>query len=381
LSGRGDDRDDEPGGVDCWLRQESVWAAVEDMAAGRTVPSPLAVELHLGTACNLACPECISRPTIDTAVFEPARACELAQELVELGVRSVVLSGGGEPLLHPSAGDVMLALARGGVMVSLVTNGTLLHHHMDAVARAASRVWVSVDAATKETHTKFRPARDGVGAFEKVVDNVRVLAKKREGRVTFSFLLLSRRERAAVTSNAAEIASAARLARELGCGTFEVNVAFDRNLQLSATHREVAQVVAEQLDEVRALDGRGFKVYVNPMVDDVASGRAAEPMPSRTYPRCLAAEFRALVGPRGVFLCPRHQELAAARFGDPVTTSLKDIWGNDEHREALRCVDPRTSCDGPCMSMELNEKLVRAVALVHRGCDRPPLRPDDDLFI
>jgi hypothetical protein len=251
---------------------------------------------------------------------------------------------------------------------------------MDAVATAA-RVWVSVDAATAETHARFRPARDGGDVFEQIVDNVRVLARRRDGQVTFSFLLLSRKGRAGIMSNASEIASAARLARAIGCGTFEVNVAFDRDLRIAPTHRELGKVVAEQLREAKALGGRDFKVYVNPMVEAVASHRAEEPVPTRTYPRCLAAELRALIGPRGVYLCPRHQDLAIARFGDPVTTSLLDIWGSEAHREALRRVDPRTTCDGPCMSMELNDKLVRAVALVNGGCARPPLRPDEDLFM
>jgi len=381
LKGNDHRHGDGPTAPDGWLLQESVWKAVEDIAAGHPVPHPLAVELHLGTACNLACPECISRPTLDTEVFEPSRAIEIAGELVALQVRSVVLSGGGEPLLHPAAGDVMRTLADGGAMVSLVTNGTLLHHHMDAVATAASRVWVSVDAATAETHALFRPARNGVRMFEQIVDNLRVLSKRRDGRLTFSFLLLSRQEGGSCISNASEIVAAAKLARELGCGTFEVNIAFDRNLQVAPAHGQMAEVIAAQLREVEPLGRQGFKVYVNPMVEAVAAGRAAEPIPKRTYPRCLAAEFRALIGPRGVFLCPRHQELAAARFGDPVTTSLLEIWGSDAHLEALRRVDPRTACDGPCMSMELNEKLIVGVELVRGGCARPPLRPDDDLFI
>jgi MoaA/NifB/PqqE/SkfB family radical SAM enzyme len=374
-------RPDSP--LDPWVTQASVWKCVRLLAQGHPCPAPLAVELHLGTACNLACPECISRPILDTARFEPERALSLAQELVDLGVRSVVLSGGGEPLLHPSAGSVLRVLAEGGVTTSLVTNGTLLERHFDAVVQHPRRVWVSIDAATADTHALFRPCRGGGPhqTFPHLIEGVRRLAARRHGNVTFSFLLLSRETLHGVVSNAGEMAAAARLAREIGCSTFEVNVAFDRGLRMVPSLRAVSDVVLEEVEAVRATAQRGFHVHVSPMVELVAGGKMEERWASRAYDRCLAAEVRALVGPRGVYLCPRHQDLDDARYGDPVTTPLGEIWASVGHREALRRVRPVVVCDGPCMSMDLNGKLERAVAHVRNGCPDPVLRKDDDLFL
>jgi hypothetical protein len=369
--------------LDTWARQPSVWRAAKHLAAGNVPPAPLAVELHLGTSCNLACPECVSRPTLDSLHFERTRAVELASELVALGVRTVVLSGGGEPLLQPAVDDVLKTLHRGNVTVSLVTNGTLLHEHTDAVVECAARIWVSVDAATPETHQRFRPSRSGRETFSQVVRNLEALAPKTRRRLTYSFLLLTRRSGStgAVESNVGDLAAAAVLARELGCSTFEVNLAFDDRLRVDPAHASVSEELRVQLQRAAKLGGPDFRVFVGQLVTDVAEGRPPSELPSRTYDRCPGAMVRALVSPRGVFLCPRHQGLGAARFGDPASAALTTLWGSDAHRRALRLVDPRVDCDGACMSMELNEKLLAAIAHARANAGDPELTTDDDLFL
>ncbi|MBI5481529.1 MAG: radical SAM protein [Deltaproteobacteria bacterium] len=368
--------------VEPWLRQHSVWRSVEHLAAGRSLPAPVTVELQLGTECNLACPECISRPLPGPGRFVPARATEIARELVALGVRCVVLSGGGEPLLHPEAGAVLQTLAAGGVATALVTNGTLLHTQLDAIAECAARVRVSVDAATSRTHGRFRPSRAGDECFPTVVANLGALARRMRGQLTFSFLVISRRDATSgvVESNAGEIVAAARLAREAGCHAFDVNLAFDRRPWIDPAHSVVARTLADQVESLRELDGPEFRVCVGDLVEAVAAGRADPIPPAPGYARCPAAEIRAAVAPGGVFLCPRHMSLVAACYGDPVTTPLAEIWASGARGGALGAVDPRRHCAGACMSMGLNEELLRAIDEARRG-RQVALLPDTDLFM
>jgi hypothetical protein len=371
-----------PPGIDPWLRQRSVWRAVEQLAAAQPLPAPVTVELQLGTECNLACPECISHPLPGPGRFEPARATAIAGELVALGVRCVVLSGGGEPLLHPAAGAVLRRLAEGGVAVALVTNGTLLHDHLDAVAETAARVRVSVDAATPHTHGRFRPRRGGGESFGQVISNLGALAHVMRGQLTFSFLVISRRDATtgAVESNAGEIVEAARLARDVGCHAFDVNLAFDQRPWIDPAHLAVAGTLVAQLARLRELDRPEFRVCVGDLVAAVAAGGADPTPPTRSYARCLAAEIRAVVAPGGVFLCPRHMASPAARYGDPASTAIAEIWASSARAAARAALDARQHCAGACMSMGLNERLLAAVEEARRG-RRVELLPDTDLFL
>jgi hypothetical protein len=159
-----------------------------------------------------------------------------------------------------------------------------------------------------------------------------------------------------------------------------VNVAFDENLQVNPLHAQIATQLSQQLDELRKLDSEGFRAFVGPLLDDVAQGNLPH-FPARNYERCRAAELRALVSPAGVFLCPRHQSVGVARYGDPTTTSLLQIWGSDAHKIALDKVNAKVHCSGACMSLELNERLNAAIAWADCHAQRPVLRDDDDLYI
>ncbi len=369
--------------LDPWLLQSSVWRCVEHLAAGEPVPHPIAVELHLGTTCNLACPECVSRPTLDTATFEPDRALGVARELASTGVRCVVLSGGGEPLLHPSAAGVMESLHDAGVSLGLVTNGTLLHLHLQTVASCAARIRVSVDAATAATYDRFRPQRGGGSSFQRVLRNLERIAPLAHDRLTYSFVLLTRQAGvgAPVDSNAADLAEAARLAKSQGCAAYEVGIGLDARLQPAPSHALVSSLQSDELHAALQSADNDFRVLVDPMGADLAAGRGLREFPARGYARCPAAQIRALVGPRGVSLCPRHQCLPRAIYGDPCVTPLREIWGGTAFQAAIARVDPRSDCTGACMSMQLNDQLLCAVDWLRTHGAAPPLTDDHDLFM
>ena len=68
--------------------------------------APLVVELDPTSVCDLACPGCISEDIIAAGnSFSNERLMSLGQELIDCGVKAVILIGGGEPLVHPKIGD------------------------------------------------------------------------------------------------------------------------------------------------------------------------------------------------------------------------------------------------------------------------------------
>ena len=68
---------------------------------------PWVIELDPTTACNLACHGCISANLLNQGGFERERIKDLAKEFKEIGVKAVVLIGGGEPMAHPEFGTIV----------------------------------------------------------------------------------------------------------------------------------------------------------------------------------------------------------------------------------------------------------------------------------
>ena len=99
----------------------------EEIADARDNGRLLTMELETSHICNLRCIYCYSNAgkklqnelTLDEMF-------DVIDQGIALGVRRVILIGGGEPLMHPHIMDIVEFLHRRGVAIDLFTNGTLL---------------------------------------------------------------------------------------------------------------------------------------------------------------------------------------------------------------------------------------------------------------
>lgn len=202
------------------LNQEFVIDRLKNVDGG-TGTGPLVVELDPTTICNLACHDCISANLLNQGGFSNDRLMQLAREFHQVGVRAVVLIGGGEPMAHPKFGDIVRSFTDMGIQVGVTTNGTLISKFME---ESALTKWlrVSVDAGSAEVFSEFRPHRSGRSQFDLVIKNMANLAKIKTGLLGYSFLLLSKfsASHELVSTNAIDIAKAANVARDIGCDYF-----------------------------------------------------------------------------------------------------------------------------------------------------------------
>lgn len=109
------------------------------------------------SACNLRCNMCFRHNWIEEEAGVMPRPIltqlvTLARQLPRL--KTVMLAGMGEPLLHPEIDALIRAFAEAGVRTELLTNGTLLTREkaeklLDA---GLSMLWMSVDGFDRESY-------------------------------------------------------------------------------------------------------------------------------------------------------------------------------------------------------------------------------------
>jgi MoaA/NifB/PqqE/SkfB family radical SAM enzyme len=131
-------------------------------------PRPASVVWDITYACPLRCAHCYSesgrRPARQLSWPDLSR---VADALVELGPRTVVLSGG-EPLVVAEIFEVARRLRAGGVSVHLYTGGWhVTDRAVDAIMDLVSNVTVSIDGATAATHDLLRGR---AGSFDRAMD-------------------------------------------------------------------------------------------------------------------------------------------------------------------------------------------------------------------
>lgn len=191
---------------------------------GGESPPPLKLTLGTTYVCNLRCRFCAQRhgsPQADLRKSEEElseeRLLRLVEEAAELGVKTVCVSGGGEPFLRKKTLAVMKAIKEHGMSGGITTNGMLIPE--DAILGLVRVQWdridFSIDGPDAKTHDYLRDCR---GAFNRTTRAIKRFSSSKEG-VESSFPIL------AVTTvltnrNHERIHEIVRLAHHLGAQVF-----------------------------------------------------------------------------------------------------------------------------------------------------------------
>lgn len=139
---------------------------LDGVRAGRPVGGPAQVHIDVTNTCNAKCVTCWDHsPLLNTPRTMAWKQQKLPWERFEetlaaldrLGsVRAVVLSGMGEPLLHPRIYDMMAAVKARGWHLTVLSN--LLAADLDRLCvSGVDNLLVGVHGATPDAYTAFHP--------------------------------------------------------------------------------------------------------------------------------------------------------------------------------------------------------------------------------
>lgn len=346
------------------LYQESVIKKIKETDWNSGSSGPLVVEFDTTEVCNLACPGCISEDLVcNKTSFSRERLLEIANELYEIGAKAVILIGGGEPLAHPAIGEFMTFLGEHDIHIGITTNGSLIGKYNDIIAKYAFWTRVSMDAATAQTFNKLRPSKDGKCKFDSIVEQMKKLAKTKNGNLGFSYLIRTEADGFGIKSNIHEIYDAAVLAKEIGCDYFEVKPSYSyADGQDHALVKHDPKRMEEARKEIARLDELAtptFKITKAINLED--SLDCVETPQTKSYHTCLVSELRTLVTPSGVYICPYWRGKDPYNIGNAHTTSIKDIWNGERRKQVMKNADPSIVCPFHCLRNASNVEVSKII--------------------
>ena len=324
---------------------------------------PWVVELDPTTACNLACHGCISANLLNQGGFKRERIKELAKEFYEMGIKAVVLIGGGEPMAHPEFGTIVDYFYEHDIHVGVTSNGTLIDKYLESLAYRTKWVRISVDAGSEKVFQEYRPHVSGKSQFNKVIDGMKKISKIKKTKLGYSFLVLEKHgaDRKGtekgdnyVETNATDIFKAAKLAKEIGCDYFEVKPSFDPFHFLNDTSKLMTNIIKSELDLCQELKDENFNIISPYTLEKTMEGETKQ---DKEYSRCLTTELRTVLSPSGAYVCPYHRGNTNLKIGDPTVESFKDIWYGKTRKEIMEKLDPRKHCQFHCIRHKTNLEL------------------------
>lgn len=177
-----------------------------------------AIYFYLTNGCNQRCRHCWITPKFNASgvtyeVLDFGLFRSIIKEAKPLGLQSVKFTGG-EPLLHPSIGEMIEFVSDEGLVLRIETNGMLC---TDDIARRISNckgafVSISLDGEDSTTHDRIR----GVpGAFDAALEGAgRLIASGVKVQLIMTLM----------RCNEHQIEGVVRLAETIGAGSLKFNV-------------------------------------------------------------------------------------------------------------------------------------------------------------
>jgi len=139
----------------------------------------IVTELDLTNHCNNKCPECIGMNGVKSELSW-REITGIASDLNELGNQGVILSGGGEPLLHPYFLESVEVFKSYGIKIGVNSNGLMLDEKKAmAIASNCDYLRISLDAGDAALYKKTHGMDEN--NFLNVVENIKMMAEVKRG--------------------------------------------------------------------------------------------------------------------------------------------------------------------------------------------------------
>lgn len=311
--------------------------------------APVHIRVKPTNRCNHKCWFCAYR-TKDLALGDEMREQDsipaekmlaLAQEFVEIGVKAVTFSGGGEPLLYKPLPEVIDILATGGIRVAALSNGANLKGRMaDAFAQHGTWIRISLDAWDDDSYINSRGARPH--EFTRLLDNIRAFSDRDTQCVLgVSFIVTH--------ENHQHIAEVCQLLKNCGVNHVKLSGAVVSNDVKGNNnyHQSIKEEVARQI------------ALTKPLIDDkftlVNHYHDLEDRFEKNYHNCPFLHFLTVIGAdQNVYTCQDKAYTQSGRIGSISDITFKDFWFSQENQHFLQTFNPSLQCHHHCVSHAKN---------------------------
>jgi len=330
------------------LRQRSVFELVKeyilwfsDFKKNKSFSSfpnigPISINLDLTTACNFRCPYCVDFRIVTQSIRQLSvdEIKRIIDNLTSLNLKSVLVIGGGEPLLHPNFEEIIYLLKKKNLQVGIVTNGSILQKILNILHYLDPKTdWIrfSIDAGTNETFQALHNPPPYI-SLDRIIDNaIEIKKKRKEITLGYSFVVtwpgitVNGTE---IKSNIDEIPDAVTRAIEGGFDYISFKPTLLRvegketllHCETSFFNEKVLPILKNKLAIAENLAGNRIKVIKTLNMEALLQGNLGDFKRNPRY--CHIQVFRQIVTPVGVYNCPAYRGDKLAKICD-ISTLLE----------------------------------------------------------
>jgi len=314
----------------------SVWKTahlrekIDQLKRGEII-TPTHIQIDLTGKCNYNCIHCFYRNAgFKHLEFVPSEevpfdvGVSLFDQMADLGIPSLELTGGGEPLTYPAIKECLDRIADRKLELALVTNGSLLNEKILEKIKNPKWIRFSIDAGTDKTYAKYHQVHPRM--FKVMLENI-----KRVVDENFKDCLIGVSYVTCPTTYK-EIVKATELFKSIGVNNIRFTFAYTIKYDKLLTPKQRKETF-ELLRQAKQLEDDKFEVFVmETRLDDFSQKNVG----NKDFSFCGYQMFTFQIGCDSlVYPCCVMKYHKPFAFGDIRKQPLKEIIFGEARRKYL----------------------------------------------
>lgn len=323
------------------------------------ITAPLYVRIKPINSCNHSCGFCAYKSgqyihdSCDRSdMLSSKKLLEIISDIADIGVKGVVFSGGGEPLIHPARIDAFNLCQEKELKVGVITNGQKLDFKARASLINASWVRVSMDYWDAKSFSYSR----GISGrfFDEILDNVFRFGLSKSPTCDLEINFIVTKE------NCLHILDAVKMVKKLGVSNIRLCPVWGNDF--INYHSVIKQTVFNAIQEAQeVLSDDSFNVYSSYSVE--------ESIMRRPYDRCYFNQVCAVVAADyNVYMCHDKSYSNQGVIGNIRDQKFSDLWFSQATKDVFHSFKPQEMCNGHRCSNENRNLFINEVL----GCVNDP---------
>lgn len=269
---------------------------------------------------------------------------ELMADIIEMGVKSVTFSGGGDPFLYPYLLEAVKKLSQSQVKFAVLTHGAKLKGDIAEVfAHRATWVRISIDGWDEESYSFYRKVPEG--EFTRVMENMKNF-KKLGGSCYLGVVLIVDKH------NSGHIYDFIGRLKDLGINSVKASPCIVGNSaeENNRYHQPIFDAVKEEISKSKKdFADAGFEIFDN--------YHTLNEKFRKDYKWCPYLQIVPVIGADlNVYSChDKAYNLDDGLLGSIKNQSFKEFWFSDKSK--FFKIDPSLHCAHQCV-VNFNNKLI-----------------------
>jgi len=315
--------------------------------------SPIHIRIKPTNVCNHNCWYCayrsnnlqLGKDMAKKDYIPPEKMSQIIDDIVEMGVKAVTFSGGGEPFCYPYLLDTVKKLSQTPVKFSALTNGALLEEELAEIfAHYGSWLRVSMDGWDDKSYSFYREVPKG--EFAKIMRNMETF-KRLGGKCYLGLCLIIDR------NNAPRIYEFINRVKNIGVDSVKVSPCIVSNdgIRNSKYHQKIFNKVKIQIEKaVKNLADDKFEI--------LDSYHELNEKFKKDYSWCPYLQILPVIGADlNVYSCQdKAYNLDEGLIGSIENRRFKDFWFADKNK--FFKINPSLHCNHHCVANTKNKLIL-----------------------